>query len=41
MADYTRVLDIENSPLTTAAGLPLTGDNIGLDTYMLRGQVAF
>ncbi|WP_442497817.1 OprO/OprP family phosphate-selective porin [Methylobacter sp. sgz302048] len=41
MADYTRVLDIENSPLTTPAGLPLTGDNIGLDTYMLRGQVAF
>jgi len=41
MADYTRVLDIENSPLTTPAGLPLTGDNIGLNIYMLRGQVAF
>lgn len=41
MANYTRVLDIENSPLFTPAGLPLTGDNIGLDTYMLRGQVAF
>ncbi len=41
LANYTRLLDIERSSLTTTTGLPLTGDNAGLDTFMLRGQVAF
>ncbi|NOU23280.1 MAG: porin [Methyloglobulus sp.] len=41
LANYTRLLDIERSPLTTTAGLPLTGDNAGLDTFMLRAQVAY
>ena len=39
--NYTRMLDIENSPLTTASGSPLTGDNSSLDTFMLRAQVAY
>jgi phosphate-selective porin OprO and OprP len=41
MANYTRMLDIENAPILTSTGAPLTGDNGGLDTFMLRGQVAF
>ena len=41
MANYTRLLDIENSPLTTTTGAPLTGDNAGLNAFTLRGQVAF
>lgn len=41
MANYTRLLDIESSPLTTPTGAALTGDNASLDTYMLRAQVAF
>ena len=39
LANYTRLLDIENSPLLTATGQPINGDNGGLDTFMLRGQV--
>jgi phosphate-selective porin OprO and OprP len=41
MGNYTRMLDIENSPLTTASGSPLTGDNSSLDTFMIRAQVAY
>jgi len=37
MADYNRVLEIENSPLTTVDG----GEPDNLDTFMLRGQLAF
>ncbi|MSS75797.1 MAG: porin [Methyloglobulus sp.] len=39
--NYTRMLDIKNSPLTTASGSPLTGDNSSLDTFMIRAQVAY
>jgi len=41
LANYTRLLDIENSPLRTSTGAKLTGDNSGSDTYMLRAQVAY
>lgn len=41
MANYTRLLDIENAAVLTSKGTSLTGDNGGLDTFMLRGQVAF
>ncbi len=41
LANYTRLLDIENSPLKTSTGAKLTGDNASLDTYMLRAQVAY
>ena len=41
MANYTRLIDIDNSLLTTQSGAPLTGNNADLDTFMLRGQVAF
>jgi phosphate-selective porin OprO and OprP len=41
VANYTRLLDIENAPLTTSTGLPLTGDNGGLDTFTIRAQVAY
>lgn len=41
MGNYTRLLDIKNSPLTTPTGTPLTGDNAGLDTFMIRAQVAY
>jgi phosphate-selective porin OprO/OprP len=41
LANYTRLLDIENSPLTTSTGAPLTGGNADLDTFMLRAQVAY
>jgi phosphate-selective porin OprO/OprP len=37
MADYNRVLEIENSPLTTVSG----GQPDNLDTFMLRGQLYF
>jgi len=41
LANYTRLLDIENSPLRTSTGARLTGDNASSDTYMLRAQVAY
>ena len=37
MADYSRVLDISNSPLTKVGG----GQPDNLDTFMMRGQLAF
>ena len=39
--NYTRMLDIKNSPLTTASGSAINGDNTSLDTFMLRAQVAY
>ncbi|WP_411726961.1 OprO/OprP family phosphate-selective porin [Methyloglobulus sp.] len=41
LANYTRLLDIENSPLTTSTSATLTGNNADLNTYMLRAQVAY
>jgi phosphate-selective porin OprO and OprP len=42
MADYTRLLDIRNSPLSTADGIDsIGGDNTDLNTFMMRGQVSF
>jgi len=41
LANYTRLLDIENSPLTTSTRAALTGNNADLNTYMLRAQVAY
>lgn len=41
LANYTRVLDIENAAVTTSNGNALTGDNGGLDSFTLRAQVAF
>ena len=41
IANYTRLLDIENAPITTSTGPPLTGDNAGLDSFTLRAQVAY
>lgn len=40
LANYTRLLDIENADVSTPTGT-LTGDNSGLDTFTLRAQVAF
>jgi phosphate-selective porin OprO/OprP len=37
MADYNRVLEIQNSPLTKVGG----GQPDNLDTFMMRGQLAF
>lgn len=37
MADYNKVLEIQGSPLTTVSG----GKPDSLDTFMLRGQLAF
>jgi phosphate-selective porin OprO/OprP len=37
MADYNRVLDIQNSPLTKVGG----GQPDNLDTFMMRGQLYF
>lgn len=39
--NYTRMLDIKNSPLTTASGSAINGDNTSLDTFMIRAQVAY
>lgn len=41
IGNYTRLLDIENSPLTTLTGAPINGDNGGLDTFTVRAQVAY
>lgn len=41
LANYTRVLDIENADVNSATGQTLTGDNGGLDSFTLRAQVAF
>lgn len=41
IGNYTRLLDIENSPLTTLTGIPINGDNGGLDTFTIRAQVAY
>lgn len=37
MADYNKVLEVKNSPLTTISG----GKPDNLDTFMVRGQLAF
>jgi phosphate-selective porin OprO/OprP len=41
MANWTHLLDIKDSPLTTASGTSLSGDNADLDTFTLRAQVAY
>lgn len=41
MANYTRMLDIERAAVLTSTGGPLSGDHEGLDTFTIRGQVAF
>jgi phosphate-selective porin OprO/OprP len=42
MANYTRLLDIRNSPLSTPDGASkISGDDTALDTFMLRGSLYF
>jgi phosphate-selective porin OprO/OprP len=41
MFNWTHLLDIKDSPLTTASGAPLSGDNTDLDTFTVRAQVAY
>lgn len=41
LANYTRLLDIQDSPLTTLSGAPLSGDNANLNAFTIRGQVAY
>lgn len=42
MANYTRMLDIRNSPLSTLDGAErISGDNTDLDTFMLRAAMFF
>ncbi len=39
--NWTHLLDIKDSPLTTASGAPLSDDNTDLDTFTVRAQVAY
>jgi phosphate-selective porin OprO/OprP len=41
MFNWTHLLDIKDSPLTTASGVPLSGSNSDLDTFTVRAQVAY
>ena len=41
MGNYTRLTEIQDSPLTTITGAPLTGDNADLNAFTIRAQVAY